>query len=180
MTKEQLTVDEFLTIPTVGSLLGTVQAVEGDPESVTVTPVDYPLPCDCTRSFRLPKSEIKSVRLTGLTVSCCGKIQEVLDITFGADTQVPVVHAFRSAKSARARPTRRARSLQRMGPGGWNDNSPPLCILTVTDNSTGEVVATLDGYWTVVQASAAKETAESIYGGDYSVDIVVVPQNGDD
>lgn len=83
---KRLSVDELLATQQQTGSRATIEAVDGDPDHVTVTPWIQGAGCMCESSLRLPKAAIKSVVPTDERHFCCGKTLTVVEVTFADDS----------------------------------------------------------------------------------------------
>ncbi len=98
--------EELLAAETEVSTQVTIERIEGDEDSVRVTPYNRVGGCLCSAALRLPKSAIKSVRLTGETHYCCGKALKVVEPEFDETSGYGKINDILAQLAARTpRPT---------------------------------------------------------------------------
>jgi hypothetical protein len=82
MVKERISVDEVLSDQLKTSFSATVEAIEGKPDLVKITPWTAASGCLCRLSMNINKSSLEGVSPTGDTHVCCGKTLKVVELHF--------------------------------------------------------------------------------------------------
>lgn len=90
----QLSVDELFKLQAQPNLLATLEPVSDESEQVKVTPWSEFGGCQCTHARIVAKSAIKHVDPTGKIHECCGKLLQVVSVTFAEDAVIPLSSVF--------------------------------------------------------------------------------------
>jgi hypothetical protein len=93
---DSMTVDELLQSQHQG-LLATLEPVAEKPDLVKLTPWVPNGGCLCAWALNVKKTAIESVRATGDSHVCCGKILKVAEITFAKDATIGLADVFAQA-----------------------------------------------------------------------------------
>jgi hypothetical protein len=102
---DAMSLDDFLAEESKPAY--TLEPVPGDDNILKVTPWVANGGCNCQHAFEVPKQAIRSVKPTGETHPCCGKILRVVEVDFG-DAKVDIAEVFRQLAAPAARePERR-------------------------------------------------------------------------
>jgi hypothetical protein len=104
MANEKISVDDLLNSQSKSSFSATVEAVEGQPDLVKVTPWTAAAGCLCHLSVNINKASLAGVTPTGETHVCCGKTLKVVELHFKKGESITLEDVFgqlhRSASKA--------------------------------------------------------------------------------
>lgn len=90
MTKQALTIDDLLTRQMEPLFVATIEAVDGKPDMVKITPWVASEGCSCYLSLQIPKRSLDGVTPTGDIHFCCGKSLQVVELHFKSGEAVGI------------------------------------------------------------------------------------------
>ena len=91
---ESMSLDQLLASQGKGANLVIIEAVDGQPGSVKITPWVSGVGCLCQYAFVLPKNAIESVQPTGDRHFCCGKTLLVVEVQFVKGASIELSDLF--------------------------------------------------------------------------------------
>jgi hypothetical protein len=104
---KKINLDEWLTEQEKNVVLATVEALPNNASEVKVTPWIAGRGCACHFGLILAKKCIREVKLTGQRHPCCGKMLNVVEITFKEGSTVPLEEVMSQLFQRAARTLRR-------------------------------------------------------------------------
>jgi hypothetical protein len=114
MANEKISVDDLLTSQSKSSFSATVEAVEGQPDLVKITPWTAAAGCLCHLAVNIPKASLAGVTPTGDTHVCCGKNLKVVELHFKKGESITLEELFGQLHRSASKSTHES------GPGGAN------------------------------------------------------------
>jgi hypothetical protein len=91
---EPVPLEEFIKGQQFPMFLATIEEVKEDPILIKVTPWRLGAGCSCKSSLLIPKEAIESVKPTGDTHYCCGKVLRVGEVRFKPGAKVGIEEVF--------------------------------------------------------------------------------------
>lgn len=100
MKGQTINIDDLLSTQLKPAFLATVEAVEGKPDLVKITPWMASAGCLCHLSLNLAKSSFQGVTPTGDTHVCCGKTLQVVELHLKSGESVALEDVFSQLHAA--------------------------------------------------------------------------------
>jgi hypothetical protein len=98
-TAGRLSVDELLKTQSSAASAVTVEAVDGQPSLVKLTPWRSGAGCSCHLAIEVPKDSISHVVPTGTEHLCCGKVLKVVEVHFKETSSMSLPELLRQMSS---------------------------------------------------------------------------------
>jgi hypothetical protein len=112
-----VSVDEFLKDQSAPKFVATVEAIEGRPDSVKITPwLASSKECLCHMAIVIRKTALQGVTPTGDTHLCCGKTLKVVEVHFKQGETLVIEDVFNQLNEAAQKSAASQRSEYRQRP----------------------------------------------------------------
>jgi hypothetical protein len=105
---EPVPLDEFLKAQKTPTFVATIEEVDDRPHLAKVTPWAPGAGCLCHAALEVPRDVIESVRPTGDTHYCCGKVLRVGEIRFKGGAKIELEQVLAQAMQSARGGTHRA------------------------------------------------------------------------
>lgn len=126
MAKEQISVDDLLASQSKARFNATVEAIEGEPDLVKITPWTATAGCLCHLSMNILKASLMGVTPTENTHLCCGKMLKVVELNFKKGESIKLEDVFgQLSASARDASSVAGGASPQYGPGQGPKGDPP-------------------------------------------------------
>jgi hypothetical protein len=132
MANEKISVEELLSSQSKSSCSATVEAVEGQPDLVKITPWTAAAGCLCHLAVNIPKASLAGVTPTGDTHVCCGKTLKVVELHFKKGESITLEELFSQLHRSASKSTHESGSgatepFYELGhtPPGYGEPRPP-------------------------------------------------------
>jgi hypothetical protein len=94
LATQRMSVDQLLEVQAHQPFKGTIEAMDGSPETVKLTPWLPRAGCLCDMSVAIPAASIDSLIATDDVHLCCGKSLRVVEVGFVEGATIPVKDLF--------------------------------------------------------------------------------------
>jgi hypothetical protein len=122
MNKQRASIDDLLTKQMEPLFVATIEAVDGKPDMVKITPWVASEGCSCNLSLQIPKRSLDGVTPTGEIHFCCGKSLQVVELHFKSGEAIGIDDVMDQLQAA----AKKAASPSDGGANPMRAPGPPL------------------------------------------------------
>jgi len=103
MTSKLMKIDEFIANQSASANTASIEAIDGKPEFVKVTPWSRTSGCLCHLALEVRKSSLDSITPTGDVHICCGKMLKVVELHFKKGETIAIEDVFGQIQKSAAK-----------------------------------------------------------------------------